>query len=251
MGSWQLAARRALGVAAPALGCAAVAIGVAPAVARPRPAAAKAKAVTSCAPKHAPVTAKTASVVVYAEDDGTDSDSGGTIITYYACQQPKGKPVAVGQAVGSGGEYPANVEMQDLRIAGTFVTEQSAAGFASLAACGKYEPSSACTGVLKYWVRIADVATRRTVKVFQAGPVSSLTLSTGGAAAWVVTTPASSSSGSASSTLYATVVHPAGHDALSAQPMVIDSGQAITAVSFAGSSLRWSNGGQPKRQTIP
>jgi len=230
-----------------------VAIGVAPAAARPHPAAteAKAKAVTSCAPKHAPVTAKTVSVVVYAEDDGTDPDSGGTVITYYACQQPMGKPVAVGQAVESGGEYPANVEMQDLRIAGTFVTEQSAAGFASLlAACGKYEPSSACTGVLKYWVRIADVATRRTVKVFQAGPVSSLTLSTGGAAAWVVTTPASSSSGSASSTLYATVVHPAGHDALSAHAMVIDSGQAITAVSFAGSSLRWSNDGQPKRQTI-
>jgi len=53
-----------------------------------------------------------------------------------------------------------------------------------------------------------------------------------------------------SSTLYATVVHPAGHDALSAQPIVIDSGQAITAVSFAGSSLRWSNGGHPRRQTI-
>jgi hypothetical protein len=32
--------------------------------------------------------------------------------------------------------------------------------------------------------------------------------------------------------------------------VMVDSGQAITSVSFAGSTLRWTNGGQPKSQTI-
>jgi hypothetical protein len=228
-------------------GCAAVAIGVAPAIARPRLAA---TAVASCSPMHHRVTAKTGRVIVYAQPSGIDSYSGGSLTTYYACLRPKGRPVAIGQSAASGGEYPGNVEMQGVRIAGTFVTDESAAGFASAAGCGKYEPASECENIVKYWVEIADVATRRTGKVFVSGPVSSLVPSPAGAAAWVISTPASGSSSSPSATLYAVVVHPAGHGSLSGRPAVVDTGQAIGSVSFAGSTLRWSNGGQAKSQKI-
>jgi hypothetical protein len=194
--------------------------------------------------------AKNSRVAVYAVDTGTDPFSGGLLTRYYACRRPNGQSVAIGQSAESGGEYPPNVEMEDLRLAGTFVADESAAGFASAAACAMSEPPPACNGIVKYWVKIADVRARRTVKVFLSGPVRALALSPTGATAWVIETTASSSTSSPTSTLYATAVHPAGHGSLSARPKVIDSGQAITSVSFTGSSLHWSNGGQPKRQTI-
>jgi hypothetical protein len=248
MGPWQLAARRALGGGiVAALGCAAP-IGVASAVARPRLVA---TAVGSCSPSHQRVTEKTRRVIVYGQPTGIDAYSGGSLTTYYACLRPNGRPLAIGQSATSGGEYPGNVEMQSLRIAGTFITDESAAGFASAAGCIKYEPASKCENIVKYWVEIANVATRRTVKVFVSGPVSSLALSPAGAVAWVVSTPASASASSSTSTLYAVVVHPSGHGSLSGRPAVVDSGQTISSVSFAGSTLRWSNGGQPKSQTVP
>ena len=189
------------------------------------------------------MTAKSARVIVYGRDAG-DPDSGGALTTYYACLRPKGRPVAIGQSAVSGGEYPGNVEMQDLRVAGTFVTDESAEGFASAAGCSKFEPATVCNNVVKYWVEIANVAARRAVTVRLGGPVSSLALSPAGAAAWVESTAASSS------TLYAIGVRPAGRASLSGSVTVIDSGQTITSVSFAGSTLRWSNGGQPKRQRL-
>jgi hypothetical protein len=229
------------------LGCVAGAIGVAPAVAGPRPAGTTA---ASCTPKHHGVTAKDARVIVYGQYAGIDPDSGGTLTTYYACLRPSGRPVAIGQTAASGAEYPTNVVTQDLRVAGTFVTDESAAGFASEAACGKYDPGPDCNGIVKYWVEIADVATRRTLKVPVSGPVSSLALSPAGAAAWVVSTPASSPSSSPSATLYAIVLHPAGRGSLRGNVAVIDHGQEITSVSFAGSVLGWSSGGQSKSQRI-
>ena len=230
-----------------AWGCAAAGIGVAPAVARSPQAV---RAVASCSPKHHRVTAETPRVIVYAQPTGVDPYSGGMLTTYYACLRPKGRSVAIGHSATSGGEYPPNVEINDLRIAGTFITDESASGFASAAGCSKYDPGSACQNIVKYWVEIANVATRRTMKVFVPGPVSSLALSRAGAAAWVVSTPASGSSGSSSSTLYAIAVHAAGHRSLSGQSVMVDSGQAISSVSFAGSTLRWSNDGQPKSRTI-
>jgi hypothetical protein len=248
MGPWQFVARRALraGMAA-ALGCAATAICVASAVARPRLVA---SAIASCSPRHQRVTAKTGRVIVYAQPTGIDSYSGGSLTTYYACLRPKGRPVAIGQSATGGGEYPPNVEIQNVRIAGTFVADESAAGFASAAGCSKYEPVTKCENIVKYWVEIANVATRRTVKVSVPGPVSSLALSPAASAAWVVSTPASGSSSSTSATLYAIVVHPAGHGSLSGRPVVVDSGQAISSVSFARSTLRWSNDGHPKSQKV-
>jgi hypothetical protein len=207
-------------------------------------------AVASCSPKHHGVTAKNTHVIVYARPTGVDPYSGGMLTTYYACLRPQGRPVTIGHSATSGGEYPPNVEIHDVRIAGTFITDESASGFASAAGCSKYDPASACQNIVKYWVEIANVATRRTVKVFVPGPVSALALSRAGAAAWVVSTPASTSSGSPSATLYAIAVHPGSHGSLSGQPVMVDSGQAITSVSFAGSTLRWSDDGQPKSQTI-
>lgn len=248
MGSRRAVTRRAVGSAMVAIwGCAAVAIGVAPAVAGSRSATA---AAASCTPKYKGVTSKNARVIVYEQYAGIDPNSGGSLTTYYACLRPKGRPVVIGQSATSGGEYPGNVEIHDVRVAGTFVTDESAAGFASAAGCSKYDPGPQCENIVKYWVEIANVETRRTVKVFVSGPLSSLALSPAGAAAWVVTTPASGSPSSSSSALYAIVVHPAGHGSLSGRVAVIDTGEAITSVSFAGSTLRWSNGGQPKRQTI-
>ena len=162
----------------------------------------------------------------------------------------RGRPVAIGQSAGGGGEYPPNVETHHLRIAGTFVTDESADGFASAAACGKYDPGPECNTIVEYWVEIANVAARRTLKVPVPGPVSSLALSPAGAAAWVVSTPASSPSSSSSAALYAIVVHLAGRGSLRGKLAMIDRGQHITSVSFAGSTLRWSNGAQPKRQKI-
>jgi hypothetical protein len=222
--------------------CAAAAIGTAPAAGRPRLAAA---AAGSCTPRHTGVTAKSSRVIVYALPSGIDSYSGGALTTYYACLRPNGRAVAIGQSAAGDGEYPGNIEMLALKITGTFVADESAEGFASAAACSKFEPPTACNNIIKYWLKIADVAARRTVRVFVSGPMSSLVLSATGAAAWVVSTSASSS------TLYAIVVHAVGRGSLAGRPVVVDSGQAITSVSFAGSNLRWSNGGQPKSRTFP
>jgi hypothetical protein len=191
------------------------------------------------------VTAKNSRVIVYAQPTGIDSYSGGALTTYYACLRPNGRAVAIGQSAAGDGEYPANIEMLGLKITGTFVADESAEGFASAAACSKFEPPTACNNIVKYWVKIANVAARRTVKVFVSGPVSSLVLSPAGAAAWVVSTSASTS------TLYAIVVNAAGRGSLTGRRVVIDSGQAITSVSFVGSKLRWSNGGEPKSETFP
>jgi hypothetical protein len=201
-------------------------------------------------PQHKHVTAKTGRVIVYAQPDGIDSYSGGSLTAYDACLRPNGRAVAVGESETGSGQYPPNVEMESLRIAGTFVADQSGAGFASAAGCIQYEPASKCNNIVKYWVKIADVATRRTVKVFVSGPVSSLAVSPAGAAAWVLPTPAAGSSSPSSSTLYAIVVHPAGHGSLTGRPAVVDSGQAISSVSFAGSTLRWRSGGHRKSKTI-
>jgi hypothetical protein len=248
MGPWQLVARHALRVGmVVAFGCAATAIGVASAVARSRLVAA---AAASCSPRLQGVTAKTGRMIVDAQPDGTDSYSGGSLTAYYACLRPNGRPMWIGESETSGGEYPPNVELQKLRIAGTFVTDESAAGFESAAGCSKSEPASQCNNIVKWWVEIADVATRRTVKVLISGPVSSLALSPAGAAAWVLSTPASGASSASASTLYAIVVHPMGHDSLSGRRVVVDSGQAISSVSFAGSTLRWSNGGHRKSKTV-
>ena len=206
--------------------------------------------VTPCRPTNAGVTEKTARVVVYAEQTGVDAYSGGPLTTYFACLRPKGQPIAIGQSAASGGEYPGNVEMQDLKIAGTFLADESADGLASAAACGKYDPTYPCGSLVKYSIEIADVSARRKVKVAVAGPASSLAVSSTGAVAWVVSTAASSPSGSPSSILYAVVVHPAGRGSLSARPAVIDKGQTITSVSFCGSSVRWRNSGQPEQRTL-
>jgi len=248
MRSWETLAGGAIRTGIVALvGCAAAAIGVASAVARSHRVM---TAAASCTPKHPGVTAKNARVIVYGQYTGVDSYSGGALTTYYACLRPRGRPVAIGQRAASGAEYPPNVEMQDLRIAGTFATDESAAGFASAAACGKYDPGPKCNTIVKYWVEIANVAARRTIKVPLSGPVSMLALSPAGAAAWVVSTPASSPSGASTSTLYAIAVHPVGHGSLSGIPAVIDTGPTITSVSFGGSTLRWNNGGHPKSRKI-
>ena len=115
-------------------------------------------------PKDAGAVARTGWVDGYAEQTGIDPLSGGPLTTFYACLQPKGRPVTIGQSAASGGEYPGNVEMKDLRISGAFLANETADGFASLAACGKYDAASGCNGIVKYWVQIADVAKRRTVK---------------------------------------------------------------------------------------
>ena len=207
-------------------------------------------AVASCIPKDGGAVARTGRVDVYAQQTGIDPLSGGQLTTFYACLRPTGRPVRIGQSAASGGEYPGNVEMKDLRISGAFLTDESADGFASLAACGKYDATSGCNGIVKYWVEIADVAKRRTVKVPVPGDVTSLAVSPAGAAAWVVSTPAGSSSSSSSAALYAAVVHTGRRGVLKAKSVLIDRGQRISSVSFSGSSLRWSNTGQPKQYTI-
>lgn len=189
-------------------------------------------------------------MIVYGEDEGIDPDSGGSVTGYFACLRPRGRPVAIGQTASDGGEYPGNVEMERLRVAGTFVTDESARGFASAAACGKYDPGPDCNTVVKYWLKVADVASRRTVKVPLPGAVSALGLSSTGAVAWVAPTPAADPSSPATSTLYAIVAHPAGRGPLSVHVTVIDQGQAITSVSFSGPALRWRTDGQSRQKTI-
>jgi hypothetical protein len=248
MRRWRLIARRVIGggllVAA---GWTAVAADAVRAAAHVRVAAV---AVASCIPKDGSAVAMTGRVDAYAEQTGIDPDSGGTLTTFYACLRRTGRPVTIGQSAASGGEYPGNVEMEDLRISGVFVADESADGFASLAACGKYDATSGCNGLVKYWVEIADVAKRRAVKVPVPGDVTSLAVSPAGAAAWVVSTPAASSAGSSRAALYAAVVHAGRRGVLSAKAELIDRGQSINSVSFSGSSLRWRNTGNPKNHTI-
>lgn len=186
----------------------------------------------------------TRQVIVYKKGTGYDNYGGGPLYTYYACLRPRGKPVAVGQVSTSGGEYVGNYGMYELRVAGRFVADLSASGFASQDACYKYEGNDAdCAKAVSWWIEVADAKSRRTGQAPVPSSVGPLTVSSAGAVAWI------GSTASASHALQAIVLHPAGRHGLTASVQTLDTG-SISGVRFTGPTLHWSNAGLAKSQTL-
>jgi len=181
----------------------------------------------------------TSKVIVYGRPSGLDDYSGGYLTTYYACLRPRGRRVAVGQS-STGGEYPGNYGMFQLHVAGAFVADLSATGFADAAACSKYDGSPNCSQFISWWLEVANARSRRTIQISLAGSVRPLAVSAAGAVAWV-----DQSSGA----LHAMVLHPAGRDGFTGQAETLDNG-AIAALRFTGLTLHWTNAGQAKSQTL-
>jgi hypothetical protein len=184
---------------------------------------------------------KTQTVIVYHRPSGLDNYSGGYLTTYDACLRPGGRPVPVGQS-STAGEYPGNYGMYQLRIAGTFVADLSASGFASEAACSKYGGTD-CQQNVSWWVEAADARSRRTAHVPVPGDVRAVTVSGAGAVAWIV--PGSGSS----ATLRAIAVHPVGRRGLTGTVRTLDRG-VIGSLRITGLTVRWDNGGQAKTRTL-
>ncbi len=198
----------------------------------------------SCSAHRRHATATTGSVIVYGRPTGVDPDSGGQLTTYYACLRPAGKPVAVGQSATPGGEYPGNESMSQLHIAGGFVADISGRGFADAAACGKYGASN-CQQSITWWVRAADVRSRRSIAVVQ--PVArprAVAVSVTGVLAWVQATTAPGA------ILEAIVLHDGGAHRLTGTPRTLDTGAIGPSLRFTGSTLTWTNAGQPRTQTL-
>src|SRR5581483_3408054 len=139
------------------------ALGAAPALARSKH---HRKRVGACNAHRRHATKTTSKVIVYGKQTGTDEYSGGPLTTYYACLRPAGKSAAVGRNADGGGEYPGNEEMSELNVAGTYVADLSSSGWASAAACSKYEGDDPiCNQQVTWWVETVDARTRRSLQV--------------------------------------------------------------------------------------
>ena len=202
------------------------------------------KHVGSCNAHRAHATAATGKVIVYNRRAGLDG-SGGALTIDYACLRPAGKPVEVGRSATSDGEYPGNESIADIRIAGTFVADSSATGFASEAACSKYgEPASTCAKAVTWWVEVVNARTRQRLHAPAGDGATAVTVAAAGAVAWVQAT------GSSASLLQAMVLHPGGRGRLTGTEQTLDTGVIGRSPRFTGLTLRWTNSGQVKSQTL-
>jgi hypothetical protein len=181
-------------------------------------------------------------VVVYGKTVPTDT-ADGPVTTYYACMRPNGKGVAIGQS-SPGSEYPGNLELLKLRIAGKFVANLSGRGFAAQASCYKYGGTD-CGASVVWWVDAADTRLRRTLRVAVSRAISSLAVSNAGVVAWIL--PGGDASSSA--TLQATVIHEAVRPGQHPSVETLDTG-AISNLRFSGPTLHWSNRGRAESRTL-
>jgi hypothetical protein len=188
---------------------------------------------------------KTSQVTVYTKLGGFD-ESDGPLTTYYACLRPGGKSIAVGQTAGPDGEYPGNEALSDLHVAGTYVADLYSTGYASAAACAKYEGATdpECAQQITFSINGADVKRRRGFQIDLPGGISALAVSPAGALAWLE--PTTTSSGA---TLQAMVLRRGGPGHLTGTVRTLDTG-AIASLRFSGRTLSWSNTGVPKSQTL-
>jgi hypothetical protein len=167
------------------------------------------------------------------------------LTTYYACLRPAGKPIEVGQSAAGGGEYPGSESVADLRIAGTFVADSSAVGFASEAACGKSgEPATTCAKAVTWWVEVVNAKTRRRLHASAGDGATAVAVSAAGAVAWVQAT------GSSDSLLLAMLLRAGGRGQLTGTEQTLDTGLIGQSLQFTGLMLRWTNSGQLKSQTL-
>jgi hypothetical protein len=203
------------------------------------------KRVGACNAHRKHVTRKTSKVIVYTKQGGLDQYSG-PLTTYYACTRPGGKSIAVGQTAGPDGEYPGNEALSDLTVAGTYVADLYTTGYASAAACSKYEGSTdpECAQQITYAINGADVRRRRGFQIDLPVGISGLTVSSAGAVAWLEPTTTSSEV-----TLQAMVLRRGGRGHLTGTAQTLDTG-AIGSLRFKGLTLSWSNTGVAKSQTL-
>ncbi len=164
--------------------------------------------------------------------------------TYFGCVRPGGKPSSLGQDQPGNAEYGSNATTGDFGAAGTYLAAQSSSGLAAVATCTKYMPPPACpTG--SFWIRVLDASSGRYLDLSTPTPVAAVTLSPGGAVAWLQPGPATGQS-----TLLATALRPSGQ-ALAGAPQRLDSGAIDPgSLRFDGLTLHWTKDGQPNSQAV-
>jgi hypothetical protein len=219
-------------------------LGAAPASARPKRAK-HAGSMRACSGQRKHSVAMSKEVIVYKKPSREGSN--GALTTYYACLPPAGMPLAIGQSE-EGGEYPGEVSFSDPHISGTYVADLSGSGFAGAATCGKYAPAANCEEEVKWWVEVAEVRTRRRLRlsagVRETGRPTAVAVSSAGAVAWVQ--PNSSST----ATLRAVVLHDAGPGRLTRTVQTLDTGNIGRSLAFSGLTLHWTSSGQAKTQAL-
>ena len=181
-------------------------------------------------------------MIVYGQPVGDDG-YGGTLQRQFACLRPAGKPIAVAQSAPSGGEYPANETWSNLRIDGTFVADASASGFADESACFKYNGSN-CEQSVRRWVTVADARTRRRLYASAGGPIGAVAVASAGAVAWL------EAASSPASILHAIVLHHGAPGRLSGTLLTLDTGAIGPLLQFKALTLRWTNAGRDRSQTL-
>jgi hypothetical protein len=142
-------------------------------------------------------------------------------------------------------QYPGNESIADIRIAGTFVADSSATGFASEAACSKYgEPATTCAKTVTWWVEVANAKTGQRLHASAGDGATAVAVSAAGAVAWVQAT------GSSASLLQGMVLHPGGRGRLTGTEQTLDTGLIGRSPRFTGLRLRWTNSGRVRSQTL-
>lgn len=183
---------------------------------------------------------------MYTKQVGLDN-YGGELTEYFACTRPQGEPVEIGQSDTGDGEYPANFATSDLTISGTYVADIQTSGMADAAGCAKYDPTADCQASITSFVEVVDAKTHRRLQTTATSGIGPLAVSPLGALAWVQSPGATSSS--SPPTLQAVVLRRGAPRQLTGTIQTLDTG-AIGSLSFSGLSLRWTNAGQAKSQTL-
>jgi hypothetical protein len=167
-------------------------------------------------------------------------DNGGTI--YQGCLRPDGKPLRVAVNLDNG-EYPPEVVLEHLTVAGAYVAALSVVGEASQAECDKSTTANphVCP-VPNADVHVVDMRTRQAVDVAEPAGTVGPVLSRLGAAAWLV--PQAGGGPALEAGALETK-----DGKLTLTPQQLDAG-TIANVRFNGFTLTWTNGGSARSATL-
>jgi len=201
------------------------------------PAVASASHKSACEKHRKHLSAKSAQVLVWHKTVNTPLGPYGT--GYYACLRPHGKSIKVGVTWPSG-EYVADMTLNALTAAGTFVAGEGSQGAGSQEMCFKYNPQGPCPSPT-YYLRVLDVKTKARVDITAdgAGSAAPFALSPKSAVAWLT-----------SATLWATGLHRSGKT-FSTSPVQLDAGDIDPkSLKFSGNTLSWTHSGTPHQQVI-
>lgn len=181
---------------------------------------------------------KTHSVLVFRTATKQEDDVGNPETYYYACNRPRGTPVAIAVDSSTHGEYLPNNVLKEIAIAGHFAGSLVVTGEGDNQACEKYDPGSPNCPVPRTRVTIVNVRSRKIVTLTTPEATTGLMLSPAGAAAWLVAPP------SGSTVLIAALVTEKPRR-LRLTPRQLDSGQ-ISEVRLSGLTVTWVSAGRQR-----